>query len=442
MKPIFLKSALLLCITLALLSLIYSCQEPDILGLEVQPAGDKLNVVYTDTISLYAHSVKEDSIRADETAYNLLGYCDDPVFGKNTAGFYTQLRLSYNNVNFGDSPQPDSIFLSLTYKKVYGDTNAQQTVKVYRLAEDIHSDSSYYSNREFLTTGELLGSKTFVPKPHDSLYLDGDTTVSYAPQLRIKLSHQFALELLYAGSTALSDNTNFTNFFKGIYVTATSASGEGSIMTFDLLNAQSKITLYYSNSTTDSAKYNFVINENCARINHFNHSRYQYADPYLRSELTNDTLKGDSILYIQAMAGLKVRITYPYIMDLVKAGRIAINNANLIVGLDNNDYTTGTYIPPAQLVLLEEKDGKIRFLQDQYDGATYYGGTYNASKKEYSFNIARHIQQVIDGLKENLGLYLVVWTANRPNTANRVVLKGTKRQSGNLRLQITYTKLY
>ena len=146
------------------------------------------------------------------------------------------------------------------------------------------------------------------------------------------------------------------------------------------------------------------------------------------------------------MGGLKVRILFPTLRDLGINGRIAINKANLIVSLDNNDNTVSDYAPPTQLVLLEEKDGKIRFLLDQYEGMTYYGGAYNSSKKEYKFNIARHIQQVIDGPerngKENLGLYLVVWTADRPNSANRVVLKGPKRQSGNLRLQVTYTKLY
>jgi hypothetical protein len=101
-----------------------------------------------------------------------------------------------------------------------------------------------------------------------------------------------------------------------------------------------------------------------------------------------------------------------------------------------------TYAPPTQLVLLEEKDGLIRFLQDQYEGMSYYGGAYNSSNKEYRFNIARHLQQVVNGIKENLGLYLVVWTSDRPNKANRVVLNGAKRHSGNMRLQITYTKLY
>jgi hypothetical protein len=143
------------------------------------------------------------------------------------------------------------------------------------------------------------------------------------------------------------------------------------------------------------------------------------------------------------MAGLKIRIQYPYLKDLVKNGRIAINKADLIVAVDNNySSSLSMYTSPPQLVLIEEQDGKMRFLLDQYEGIPYYGGTYSSSKKEYKFNIARHIQQVIDGIKDNIGLYLVVWTSDRPNTANRVVLNGTQRQSGNLRLNLTYTKLY
>lgn len=447
MKQTFLKNLLRLGAAIFLLSFLFSCEEPDIVGLEVQPPNDKMDVVF-DTITLVAYSVKEDSIRTDETVYNLLGSNEDPVFGKNSASFYSQFRLSSDNVNFGTNLHPDldSIILSLAYKGIYGDTSAQQTVKVYELAENIYKDSVYYSNREILTTGVSLASKTFVPNLKDSVIVGGE---KQAPQLRIRLSDELGQRFLDAsGSTSLSDNTNFLEFFKGIYVTNLPAIGTGAIMYFDMLNSLSKITLYYHNDTTDSLKYNFVSNELCARINHFNHSKYQYADSYLLSEISGDTTKGDSILYLQSMAGLKIRIQYPYIRDLIKNGRIAINKADLIVSVDDNPVygNLSTYSPPAQLVLIEEQNGLIRFLLDQYEGMSYYGGAYNSSKKEYKFNIARHIQQVVDGPehngKENLGLYLVVWLADRPNKANRVVLNGTKRHSGNLRLQITYTKLY
>lgn len=429
-----------LCAVAALYSVLFSCKEPDIIGMEIQPANEKLNVEFCDTISLIAYSQKEDSIRSDETALNLLGSNNDPVFGKNNAGFYTQIRLSSNNAVFDSLPVVDSIVLSLAYKGVYGDTNALQKVNVYELAEDIYKDNAYYSNREFLTAGIVLGTKTFIPKPKDSVKVGASTL---APQLRIRLNDDFGNKIFAAsGSGSLSDNSNFVKFIKGIYVSSASAAGEGGIMYFDLLNSQSKITLYYHNSAADSLKYDFVINENCARINHFNHSKYLYADNYLQSEIYGDTLKGENTLYLHSMAGIKIKLRFPYIKDLAKNGKIAVNKASLVIPIDTNDVTSGYYAPPAQLVLIEEKDGLIRFLIDQYDGIPVYGGMYNSAKKEYKFNISRHIQQIIDGYKDNNSLSLVVWTSDRPNTANRVVLNGTKSQTDKLRFQITYTKLY
>ena len=411
--------------------------------MNVQPANDKMNVVHCDTISLVAYSTKEDSIRSDQSYYNLLGCSNDPIFGKNSASFYTQIRLSSDNVYFGVNPVLDSMVLSLVYGSVYGDTSAKQTVKVYELAQNIYKDSMYFSNRDFLTTGVPLATKTFVPDIRDSIKLGKDTVTKYAPQLRIRLNPLLGQKFINeSGQTPIADNTDFLNFFKGLYLTTTPTSGEGSIINFNLINTQSNVTLYYHNSK-DTTSYDFVIDAYSQRVNHFNHTKYQYANSYLRSEISGDTTKGKNVLYIQSMAGLKVRILYPYLKDLVKKGKIVINKADFIVDVDDStDISLSRYAPPAQLMLIEEQNGLIRYLADQYDGTAYYGGTYNSTKKEYSFNIARHIQQILDGVKDNLGLYLVVWTSDRPNTPNRVVLKGTKRKTGNIRLQITYTKLY
>lgn len=437
MKLTNLKYLSLLVIALAGI-LLSSCEEPDVIGLNVQPPGDQLNLAETDTISLITYTVREDSLRSDETTYALLGSYLDPVFGLHSASFYSQIRLSSNNTSFGSNPQADSIVLTLVYNAAYGDTLTPQTVKVYELIESIDKDSSYYSNDAF-TIGSLLASKAFVPAPLDSVKIDG---VKKAPHLRIKLEPSLAQRFIDAsGSTSLSNNSNFLDFFKGIFVTTDPVNSKGAILSFDLLNSLSQVTMYYKNDNADSLKYNFVINENCARINHFNHHNYSQASSYLQSQLSGDTTKGDSILYLQSMAGLKVKIKYPYLMNLVANGKIAINKAELIVKLDKNDFTENEFAPPALLTVLEEQDGKIRYILDQYEGTNYFGGSFNKTKYEYRFNIARHIQQILDGEKDNLGLSLVVWTANRSNTANRVVLNGSKRSDA-LRLSITYTKLY
>jgi hypothetical protein len=427
-----------------LASLFFACKEPDSIGLKVQPNGDKLNVIYCDTTSLVAYTVKDTFIRTDNTEYNLLGSNNDPVFGKNTASFYSQVLLSTNNPSFGTAPIFDSLILSLTYANtscVYGDTNSPMTVKVYQMTQSIYNDSAYFSNREFMTSSTPLATKTFVPRPSDSATI-GD--VKYAPQLRIPLSKSLLVSFSNAtNTTSFADNTNFLQFFNGIYVTATPASGNGSIISFDLLNPNSEITLYYHNST-DTSSFSFVTdNGGAERINHFDHSKYLYANPYLLSELTHDSIKnGNNVLYVQSMAGLQTRIEFPYIQNLVKKGKIAINKAQLVIPVDDSaDISLPYYAPPYELVLVEEYEGLDRYLVDQSEGTSYYGGIYNSGTKEYVFNIALYLQRVLDGVEPNLGLYLEVWTADRPSTPNRVVIKGPKRHSG-LSLNITYTKLY
>ena len=218
---------------------------------------------------MITYTTKEDSLRSDEASYALLGSYLDPVFGLHSASFYSQLRLSSNNADFGTSPVADSIVLTLVYKAVYGDTLTPQTVNVYELDENIYRDSSYYSNDAFATAGVMLGSKTFVPAPLDSVWVD---SVKKAPPLRIKLDPFLAQRFIaVSGSANLADNSSFLEFFKGIYVTTNPVGSKGAILSFDLLNSLSQVTMYYKNSTSDSLKYNFVINENCARINHFDH---------------------------------------------------------------------------------------------------------------------------------------------------------------------------
>ena len=239
-------------------------------------------------------------------------------------------------------------------------------------------------------------------------------TSTLAPQLRITLSQYIRNDFVITTPwVTFADNTSFPQFFKGIYIMSTPAAGAGSIVSFSLLNPLSNITLYYHQSLVISTaySYNFIMdNGTVARINHFNHTKYFYADTYLRNELAGgkDTVIGNKYLYVQSMAGLKVRIQYPYLKNLTKKGRIAINKADLIIPVDDSTYASesslSTYAPPYQLVLLEEQNGLIRYLLDQYEGTSYFGGIYNAAKKEYKFNIARHIQQIVDGIKENYGL--------------------------------------
>ena len=65
----------------------------------------------------------------------------------------------------------------------------------------------------------------------------------------------------------------------------------GSIISFDLLNPNRKLHFIIIIQPTHTS-FSFVMdNGGVERINHFNHTKYYYANPYLRSELNGDTYK-------------------------------------------------------------------------------------------------------------------------------------------------------
>jgi hypothetical protein len=416
------------------------------IGLDLLPPSDTLNVLKTDTCSVVAYSVFQDSCRTDKSGTLLLGSLMDPVFGNTTASMYTQFRLTGDLVDFGLNPVLDSLVLMMRYSGSYGDTNTLQNVKVYELNEDLTYDSTYYSDRHPSTYGTLLANKTFAPKPTDSVIVYG---VKWMPHLRINLnqfSNYLGNKLISAPSSALTTNQAFLTFFKGLAVETTPVYDKGALLSFNTAGTDSKLVLYYHNSTEDSLSLDMQINSQCAYFNRIGHRNYIDADPEFKQQVMNhDTSLGRNKIYVQGLAGVWTKIKLPYIKDFEKGQHIAINDALLIM---KNYETDTTLSPPVQLILMKrDTAGTFTNIIDVNEGTSYFGGLYYEKERIYKFRITRHIQQILMGTTENLDLYLMV--AN-PSTSSlntrRVILNGTGLPSSplypdRLQLQIIYTKL-
>ena len=76
-----------------------------------------LNSEGIDTFSLITFTIEDDSVITKDPASAVLGTYNDPKFGLMSAEFYTQIRLSGVNPNFGDisTITVDSIILGLEY---------------------------------------------------------------------------------------------------------------------------------------------------------------------------------------------------------------------------------------------------------------------------------------------------------------------------------------
>ena len=409
-----------------------SCRKSEnILGLGVQPPDDRINALYSVT-EVQTRTIEADTIRTDEAIYNLAGSYNDPVFGKSTASFYSQFRLVSNNVSFGDpaTNQLDSVVLSLKYKSTYGKLGPQ-TLRVYEISESILRENIYFSNSNIAYFPNEIGNiVNFTPNIYDSVNVGGATI---APHLRIKLDNVWGEKFLNAPASDLANNENFLNFFKGIYVkpdTNNNIIDDGMIISFDLLSNVSKITLYYTDTIQKS--FDFVINENSARINQFQHN---YGGTEVAAQLSNPASNQEKV-YVQSMGGVNTKIILPDLSALFNDKTIVINKAELVIPVEDN---YGIYSPPArQDVIAIDNQGKQLFIADFFEGSEHYNGTFNAESKEYRFNIGRHLLFV---LRENFNYTLQLLPAGAAANANRVVLKGGAAADKKMNIQITYTKL-
>ena len=406
-----------------------SCKKKDsAAGKDLMNPEDLLNSAQVDTFTLNTFSIAEDSLISDNPAYAVLGSYKDPKFGAVNANFYTQLRLSGLNPNFGDvsTITIDSVMLGLEYAGFYGEFSSQK-VEVYEMTEAINIDSVYYSFSTKTTTSTDLvepGYGTFTPDPEGITVIGSDTVDT---QLRIKLKNALGTQLINeaaSGGTNFTSNENFLSYFKGLHVRVNNASqlaGKGGVFYFNLNDPLSKMTVYYTQDGSQKT-FDFLINSECAD---FNHVDIDNTGKPVQNVIDNPS-SGQVEYYSQAfksravvkMAGLKNLPT-----------NAIIHKAELILPIQ---YQTGAkYLPPDELSVSAMINGKL-------SGIGVFG-LYDYAFKHYTVDVRNYMQALVSGQISTdeliLSPRLFITSAERvvfngPNSTNKKKPK----------LVVTYTK--
>jgi hypothetical protein len=406
-----------------------SCKKKDsAAGKDLMNPEDLLNSAQVDTFTLNTFSIAEDSLISDNPAYAVLGSYNDPKFGAVNANFYTQLRLSGLNPNFGDvsTITIDSVMLGLEYAGFYGEFSSQK-VEVYEMTEAINIDSVYYSFSTKTTTSTDLvepGYGTFTPDPEGITVIGSDTVDT---QLRIKLKNALGTQLINeaaSGGTNFTSNENFLSYFKGLHVRVNNASqlaGKGGVFYFNLNDPLSKMTVYYTQDGSQKT-FDFLINSECAD---FNHVDIDNTGKPVQNVIDNPS-SGQVEYYSQAfksravvkMAGLKNLPT-----------NAIIHKAELILPIQ---YQTGAkYLPPDELSVSAMINGKL-------SGIGVFG-LYDYAFKHYTVDVRNYMQALVSGQISTdeliLSPRLFITSAERvvfngPNSTNKKKPK----------LVVTYTK--
>ena len=373
-----------------------SCSDPNTIGLEVQPTSDNIIISSESFEGMTSNTESEDSLRTDESLNLVLGEITDPDFGYNSSSFLTQVLLTANNTDLGDSPIVDSVILSYTYSGYYGELEEFTKLMIRRLDQPIYKDSTYYSNFSYLDNGEDLVS---------SFMLNTD---ELNPLLQVRLDCTFVQNLFNLGNEAFVDNQTFLTHFNGFFVSVDDENQiENTMLYLNPTGSNSYLKIYYHNTESDSLSLDFELGGDAARINLFN--------PKPLSNLT----QVDGKVYIQSMAGYKAKISINNI-DSLKAllDRKAINKVTM--SFDVEAGSQSEYPAHDKLFLVRvDQEGNNIFLTDlTIEGETHFGGRLENDK--YEFNITRYFYQLLNNTSYTNELYLL--PAGAAVNANRTIL--------------------
>ncbi|MEE2954079.1 MAG: DUF4270 family protein [Bacteroidota bacterium] len=355
--------------------ILLGCSKPNNIGLEIQPPSDIIRINQSDTLfSLDIKTVRLDSINSDKIRPNLIiGDMTHNVFGDHNATIATQFLLASNNIDLGDINNLviEDVYLTYECYDYYPnntDLDAAISLSVFKLEEDLSSDSIYFSKNDF-NYGEELSLNTNI--------IDTGTGNNNTKIISIQLKESLADDIFNQSNTVLVDNESFLSSFKGLFIKPIYTNNTMLYLNPYGNNSRLRIS-YHNNSAPDSTLVlDFILDDEAQRVSSF--------------KKDNPLIETPGETYLQSMAGYSAEIrleNLTLLRDLLKGE--AINKAII-------SFTTSEnmgYEPHNNLSLLYVKqDGFLEFLPDYFEGETHFGGVLN--NNTYSLNITRYIHELI-----------------------------------------------
>lgn len=241
--------------------------------------------LYDDAL-LSAKSYDLPPVQTNNLPVNLLGVYHDEVFGTQEASVLSNVLLTTVDPFFGTEPVIDSVVLAIPYfsrqvvennevvfalDSIYGSSPFKLSVyESNYFLNNFDPDSNfeqaqnYYSNLEpqimsNINMDVLYENESFEPSASESVeYTVNNTTgvtdtVTMAPALRLKLENSFFQKKILdqAGTSALLNQSNFRNYFRGLYLKADQVNNGGYMMLLNLLHSDAGIIIYYKTNVVD-----------------------------------------------------------------------------------------------------------------------------------------------------------------------------------------------
>ncbi len=401
---------------------------------EVSNAGISLlskenDAFVSDTLfSLKVGSVYVDTVSSSNPSYLLLGSYIDPIFGKYDASFYSQVRISALQPDFGDISKItiDSLILGMRFNDYYGKLD-EQNFEVYEVVEDLIASNSYNTKSKVTVNSENLvvqGDGKLIPKPYGYKFAQ-DVKDTVYDNIRIPLKTSLAKRFITdskSNPASFATMDAFLAYFKGLYIKVNNSiqhEGEGGVFSFAYPPI---LTIYYKLDGVVKRFY-FELNASGTRFNHVD-CNYQATEV---EKLVLGQISDQKDFYTQANH-VRGTISLPTLVNI--PSNSVIHYAKLILPVDYN--YTNIYSLSSELF--------VSIPNSEYDPTLRYIGSaiLDTAYKGYSIDIRDHVQQVITG--KRLNNHLVVSPKFFSLSAERIHFLGPNTQGAEKpRLLIKYS---
>jgi len=436
--------SLLLLVLLAVLA--SSCKKEVLkIGGDLLPSSDFVTVKSIDTLSVFSYTMFNDSARTDLPTLSYLGQTFNPFFGSSSAGFVSQIRLSYKW-----NPEPftiDSVKLYLHIISVEGGvTDAVHSLEIAEIGNQIYPDTAYYSSTDPDTAGLFRVTDIVLPK------LRTDTVNDI--ELKLPGNGVAFGEYLTRDTSKLFYNNkiaDFRSYFKGLFIQMTPSNDPYLIslsLAYNQTNYYNYFTMYVHDTAHITKTYSFILDAKNinASYNVFSHD-FTTATQGDKMIHMNTTYK-DTLSYLQSLNGVYTKISLPGLQNIKNDplySKISINRARLVVPVYFKSSSENPYISkalPPSLRLRYKSSTGARFDVPDYTLAsssdvyhTFFDGKLDTVAQVYNFNIPAFVQAYLkdatNSVKPEVEIFQSAGTRN-------VILKANKNKTP-VKFEFAYT---
>jgi len=438
-----------------------------------------------EEVEVKAYSKKINSVQTNNLGVNLFGVYNHEIYGQSTASILSQISLPTNNPTFGTEPELDSVVLTIPYYSTEGDSDENGNIEYaldsvygnspikisiqesnYFLNDfdpeaDLQDSQKYYSDQQDLFEQNLLGeviyeNDNFLPSNQAIVSYEENEegeqdTISSGPALRIKLPVDYFKEKIIdrEGSGVLSNNNNFKNYLRGMFIKAEAVAEDGSMILFNLQDSNAGIELFYTTeveTATDGgdtemvrSPRNYKLNFGSTIVNTF---EGEYPGDILQAIEESNEDAGAEKLFLNGGEGSMAVIELFESEEQIAAFREnewLINEVNLQFYVDQ-DFANGID-EPMRIYLYNLDENRIiadysfseNFVQDgnENNPATSLTSFSTPLEKDedengvlYKLNLTQHVTNILEDDADNVRLGLAI--TQNINVTNNSAVRNTE----------------